>query len=165
MSAYILDGIFREINEKAEVVILTEDDLNQIKSLKIERKTVQEQLSKLTKNLKGEAKVLADEIRLLTARKRAIEGNATEIRDILLQDMRRNGEDKVKIGTVRMTRVQQEARIKVVDKERVREEAPHLVFEEVSYTVDTDTLNQMLHDTGEVFDGTEVEHPEHIRIS
>ena len=164
MSAYLLDGIFRELNEKAEVAELTEDDLNQLKALKIERVTIQEQLGKMTKNLKGETQVLANEIRSLQKRKRAIESNNHEIREILLQDMRRNREKTIKAGTVRIIRVTKEARIVVKDKERVALEHPEVVTEEISIVVDTDKLNEILLATGEFYEGTEVEHPEHIRI-
>lgn len=155
----------QEIAHKAEIAELTLEDLEQLEANYLQRNQKMEELGKLIKSLRAEAKSLEEDERELKARKIVVKENMNKIRDIVLREMVEHGEEKAKFGTVRYSVTDQGACIVIKDAEAVYNYNPEFAKKEVTYKVDRECkkkLEQTLEENGEVAVGTEIEFRKYV---
>ena len=164
MALYSLMDISDELERMMQRVLsgeeLTEEEYQLIDELVSDKSKKREGYVKFIKTLKAEIDMVRNEEKALANKRKSISNTMDRLRKNLLFDMNRTNEKQFRTGIATVSVVDQDPKINVVDAKLVHEQRPDLVdvIEHVEYIPDTDRLTLMLNSTGEVLEGTKVEH-------
>lgn len=137
-------------------------DIEQLSQLQMAFKDKAVACAAVTKNLRAESDAVDAEIQRLMKRKAAIDNNRRRLCDYLLAEMQKAGIDKIDGEIHRIRRARSPLSVQILDEDKVPTQFRKVIIER---TVDKKAIVEHVKETGEIVDGIEVVHNEHLRIS
>ena len=137
-------------------------DIEQLSQLQMAFKDKAVACAAVTKNLRAESDAVDAEIQRLMKRKAAIDNNRKRLCDYLLVEMQKAGIDKIDGEIHRIRRARSPLSVQILEEDKVPAQFRKVIVER---TVDKKAIVEHVKETGEIVDGIEVVHNEHLRIS
>lgn len=161
MNLYDISSELRMLSEKAEADLLTEEDKEQLATLKIERKIKLENYARVIRSLEADVEAYKKELQDLTKKRKRAEANINWLKKEAQADLQKHDQKKMKTGVFTWTRISLAPRLTVVDGDELPLRFKEIRTEEV---ISKQKIHDEFKETGEIFPGTDLEVKESIRL-